>query len=487
MNIVLSDPSAATLAPVNRGRLRRRILFVTVLGLGIIAATARPQNVESVLGAASIVLSTAVPIWLWATGRVKGLPLFPVYAATFVPTFAFPLLYAHPTVMLFSPDDQLIAAFTVAGFLLIATLAWWQVGTLRSRRHDSCLVLNVATADIFFLCALGVDTLLSVATVGNWITFPEGIETIAHSVASSLAALACFVLSFRYGAGEMRAEYRILFGILFSALLISTLPGLLLINAMSLIVVAALGYTLGAQRIPWRGALAALALFAFLQAGKASMREMFWGENESPVLQPLQYPGFIWRWIQNSGVEWTSSGSHDMEHLSLLDRASLMQLLLYIQAMTPNNVPFLDGETYAVVPGLLVPRFLNPDKGASHEGTRLLNIHYGFQSRDETERTTIGFGLLNEAYANFGFAGIGGLAVILGAFYAQVARWARGVPVLSFRVLFAVIIASFAFQTEYSAGVYTAALFQAMVSLAAVAFFFMRRENVRGDARSIID
>src|SRR5206468_2846385 len=83
-----------------------------------------------------------------------------------------------------------------------------------------------------------------------------------------------------------------------------------------------------------------------------------------------------------------------------------MQLLLFVQAASPDDVPFMDGETYAILPTLLVPRILMPNKPASHEGTYLLNIHYGIQTRDDTAKTTIGFGLLNEAFANFGYIGI---------------------------------------------------------------------------------
>jgi hypothetical protein len=146
--------------------------------------------------------------------------------------------------------------------------------------------------------------------------------------------------------------------------------------------------------------------------------------------------------------------------------------------MSPNEVPYLDGATYSLIPGLLVPRVFSPEKSASHEGTYLMNIHYGFQTRESAERTTIGFGLLNESYANFGLPGMAGLAVLMGAYYALVARWARNVPVLSFRAVFAIIVASYSFQTEFAAGVYVAALFQSTMALIGLSIIFMRRQNV---------
>ena len=133
------------------------------------------------------------------------------------------------------------------------------------------------------------------------------------------------------------------------------------------------------------------------------------------------------------------------------------------------------GDTYAIIPALLVPRIFNPTKMASHEGTYRLNIHYGFQTREDTAHNTIGFGLLNESYANFGYVGVTLLALVLGVYYGAVSRWAQNAPVLSFRSLFAVIVASYAFQTEFAAGVYVSALFQSTCALLILAALFMRR------------
>ena len=90
-----------------------------------------------------------------------------------------------------------------------------------------------------------------------------------------------------------------------------------------------------------------------------------------------------------------------------------------------------------------------PDKPASHEGTSLLNIHYGLQRREDTRTTTIGWGIFNEAYGNFGYAGLIGLALIVGATLGAYARWTRDVPELSVRFLIAVVVLALAFQTEF--------------------------------------
>ena len=245
----------------------------------------------------------------------------------------------------------------------------------------------------------------------------------------------------------------------------------------------------GARRFPWRSGLVAILLFGFLHAGKGAMREVYWQQEEDPTIQPTSYPAFLFEWVTISfrNLFGSEVEGETVESQSLLERASLMQLLLSVQAMTPDAVPYMNGETYAIIPSLLVPRILSPEKGASHEGTYLLNIHYGMQTREDTAKTTLGFGLLNEAYANFGFIGVGLLAILLGAYYAAVARWARMAPVLSFRSLFAIIVASYSFQTEFAAGVYVSALFQSVAALIVVAVLFMRSGDCTGTERSILE
>src|SRR5260370_13767802 len=141
-----------------------------------------------------------------------------------------------------------------------------------------------------------------------------------------------------------------------------------------------------------------------------------------------------------------------------------MQLFLYEQILS-GSVPFMYGDTYVIVPQLLIPRIFYPEKPTTHEGTYRLNIHYGFQTREQTETTTLGFGLLNESYANFGLIGMALLAVTMWAYYGWVERWASAVPLLSLRGLFAITVASFSFQTEFSAAVYCVVLMQAFVVL----------------------
>src|SRR5438270_12654192 len=70
-----------------------------------VCATAHPQYIESVIGAAIIATAALLPLGLWVTRKAKGLPLFPIFALTHLWTFGLPLLYAHPIFSLYPPES----------------------------------------------------------------------------------------------------------------------------------------------------------------------------------------------------------------------------------------------------------------------------------------------------------------------------------------------------------------------------------------------
>jgi hypothetical protein len=469
--------SAAMQAPRVFGRFSLQKAFYSGVALLVllVAAFARPQYPESVIGALVVMIASILPSALWVRRGAVGLPIFPIFALTHVWSFAVPLIQEHPVVVQFPAMSQLVAGASVGAYLLVATFAWTRISRVHRRVLREPLILREQNVDFLFLTVLVGDVIFEAGVMGGWFALSPGVYSIIRAFIIAFNALSCFILSFRYSAGRLSPAMGLAFKIVITCLVVVYLPALLMINAMSLLGISMFGYTLGARRIPWRIALASILVFSFLHAGKAQMRSHYWtDENEDPLLQPLSYPEFFADWMKTSFEEIFSREYTEERGGSLLERASLIHVLLFVQTMTPDAVPYLDGETYAIVPGLLIPRIFYEEKVASHEGTYLLNIHYGFQSREDTAKTTLAFGLVSEAFANFGYLGMAGLGVVLGTFYGLVERLARGSPALSFRFLFAVIVASYAMQFEYTAGVYVAGLFQSTIALGLLALLLMR-------------
>jgi hypothetical protein len=106
----------------------------------------------------------------------------------------------------------------------------------------------------------------------------------------------------------------------------------------------------------------------------------------------------------------------------------------------------------------------------------MLNVHVRRQTYQQTFKTVIAWGLLPEAYANFGFMGAFIVGGSLGAFYGFVTLQGVGAPTFSFRTLFGILVISFALaSTEWTAGVYAATLQQSSMPLIGMRLVFMRR------------
>ena len=68
----------------------------------------------------------------------------------------------------------------------------------------------------------------------------------------------------------------------------------------------------------------------------------------------------------------------------------------------------------------------------------MLNVSAGFQSAREATKTSIGWGLLAEAYFNFGHMGVIGVGLLFGLFCGVLQRWTVGAQLFSLPCLVAV-------------------------------------------------
>jgi hypothetical protein len=255
--------------------------------------------------------------------------------------------------------------------------------------------------------------------------------------------------------------------------MITQAASLLLVASMVSAVALAVGYSMGGRRIPWGSVMVALAIFLVLHLGKGEMREEYWYPEPQPV--PLTiYPQFFGQWFR-AGIEELAKPDELKETQPIYERISLMHLLLLSQHLSPDSIPYLEGESYVSVLRGLVPRFLDPDKPSTHDSTRLLSLHYGLQTEQAQESTQIGWGYLNEGYANFGVGGVALVALFIGGLLAFVTRHAVAAPFMSLQNLLGVMLMVIAVQTDFSMAVMVAATFQSFVGVLLLSPFFERR------------
>jgi hypothetical protein len=260
--------------------------------------------------------------------------------------------------------------------------------------------------------------------------------------------------------------------------------GLIMATAAVPLAMGFLGYTLGSGRMPWKALAVTFVVVSILHPGKFAMREAYWRGSGDAIagVHPLNLPSYYWQWAslglqELGGVAGVVTGTtEESEVTSVFERAGTIHMLLRVQKMSPTEVPFLNGITYENIPMLLVPRFVYSEKGVAHAANIMLTVNYRLQSLEvATGGTSIMWGLVTEAYANFGFLGVAALACFLAVFYGFFSRITIGVPMTSLRFVVGLLIMGAAVKADTMA-LFMTQQFQAIVGVTVAALLLMRRQ-----------
>ena len=428
------------------------------------------------LGSLAIILFALLPAFIWSKGLVGGMPIVPLHLFALTWTFGLPLSSEHAGVVGHDDSQYLDAVATVVIYAIAASVTWLLVVRVRPKPTQKVLVLQAGQGFAILMSALVAATFFMMAVVGDGISVDPGVFGIIRSGILAITSVALFVLSYRMGRGELNIAQRYLFIGFSVSYIVMQLTTIFLVGSVISAASMLIGFIVGTRRIPWLIMSVLVVLFSVLHLGKGDMREEYWGSSPKPI-RVLDLPGFFGEWIEYGTAQMTGR-SEALVSQPIFERVSLVHMLLFAQSATPDHVDFLEGYSYEMIPELIVPRIIVPDKPASHEGTTRLNVHYGIQTRESTEATTVGWGLINEAWANFGNIGVAVLGCIMGVLYGWIGRLTYGAPVMSMRVFVGATFAAIALQTEFTMGVYVTVLFQSMVVLM-VLLPFLRREPTR--------
>jgi hypothetical protein len=454
--------------------LSSRVLFFVCLGLvasacvyfGFTAEVSDPLHRYE--GLVAFCLAT-LPGLLWAKAGGSRLPLFEVLMLTTANSYAMPILTGHEQLQIFS--DELIsdAGMAVILYQLVAIATYYSIkghpgqGPFFNR--------EVLARDINRYIGYG----LTLTTIYTYIaTFydviPPDLTGLLRAVFYGIGLVSAFVQAQRWGSGELARNERIIFAVNLAVQILIQLSTLFLVGGISLVVLALVGYVSGSRRLPLVVVLVALLLTALLHSGKSTMRVRYWdnlGNHHQPALTEL--PGFFTEWIQAS-LEPGESAAEKKMTSKLLERTSLIHILCLVMSNTPEKLPYLDGLTYGQIPGQFVPRFFWPEKPLGHVSTYTLSIYYGLQREEDTAKTTIGFGTVAEAYANFGLFGVAFVAAFYGFLYKKIHVLSADSPLLSYAGLLQIVLLAWSFQTEYPMSMWLSSMFQACVAVMGLPF-----------------
>jgi hypothetical protein len=425
-----------------------------------------------------VAIPSFVPLYLWIRTGARGIPVLPAISGLYFIYYAGPLLRSE--VINYGNDEIVDAAATVGIFLLAAAFATWPFltrphGGVRTASQNFAFDAQIVRL-VFVGLAGGILYLL--ASISGYLDWLGNAAGLLRSVLLTLTSIACYLLGYARAAGLMTGQRWVLALVGFVILTFLSFSSLLMIGGVMNGLAAVLGYVITARRIPWIGLGVAFAMLSVLHAGKFEMRNTYWAPRTQTMQESsvFQIPSMMTDWI-TAGVGVLAAGGSES---SLLERASLLHMLLLAQRATPNFIPFLEGQTYAMLPAMLIPRFVDPDKLESQAGLNLLSIRYGLQTADATANTTIGWGVVAEAYANFGYTATISVGVLIGVLCGLLTRLSVGAAPLSLRMLITIVATLTMFNVELDLSYLITILAQ---SFAAVLLIAMLPKILRGRRR----
>jgi hypothetical protein len=430
-----------------------------------------------------------------------GLPLLPVLVFQALLTYGLPIATGHRVVRVYPASEVAQAGFEVLIFCGSLIAAWWLAMKTLTPASATCHALHglrsrpaESLRRVGFALLLG-STLYSVLLSLDLLDFvfsllPEGSYSLLAPIVSAASTGGFFLLALFIGSREIGPLGRCVFWTLLVGNCALGAADFLLSAPATMLAAVALGLFWSTARMPWRYLLIALALLSFFNLGKFAMRERYWttDADERPQFALRDLPERYTAWTKASlallhaqtsapasGFKKTKPAT---ERQTLLERINNLQNLLFvIDAVEADHIALLGGQTYTMIPPLLVPRILWPDKPRSHEGQVLLNVHFGRQDLDATATTYIAWGLLPEAYGNFGprFGALA-LGLFLGLLCAAIEAFTARKLLFSLEGLLAVAVLLTVMNSfEMVASVLITAIFQAAVPIFLASFFFVER------------
>lgn len=470
--------TSIAMAPGREIRQAKRLLVAALIVLPLFGLI-WTDSTDSFMAYMIITVIAIVPSILWVRMGAPGIPVFPVVSAVHYIYFAVPVLRQNFGGYL-STGEIMRAALTVGLFLASATLAWWLILGSRVRYSGEKLAHDTATPRFVLVIfgGLGIglvfEFLNKLGLLGDFGSY----FGFVRSVALTATSISCYLLGHYRGRRLLRGISWYIALAIVGLIIVLTLSSLYLVEGITYAMAAVLGYAITTKHVPWKSLVPACAIIFVLHAGKAEMRDRYWNANAESGITITDLPGLVIEWFSN-GIDVIRNGQFTK---NALDRASLMYILVKVQRITPDKIPFFNGETYALLPQLLVPRFLNPDKPTSQTGLTMLNVRYGFQTSVTSRSTTIGWGVISEAFANFGYNGVVGVALIYGALAGLFTRISARASPLELATLLSIAALIDLINLEADLAFLLTNLYQSLI--AGTAFFLLLKLLLNADKGS---
>jgi hypothetical protein len=438
--------------------------FVLLLGIGYFTS----KEFQDFLGYALVLFAASLPVALWINSGTGGIPIFPTAALLYWLYFGVPAMRGVGERAGYSPQHVLDAEITIALFLFVATAAWFHF--LRPSRAGNAKApaeysMNKRAVVSLVMIGLGMGAAFYALTFSNFANIMGSATGVIRAVLLAPMLLACYFLGYGTAKRMFSGVQLAIAAAVLLAIFVVQLSGLQIITEATEMGAALMGYIYTARRIPWVTILAVAAIVSVFQAGKAEIRARYGNIDISPQMTPA----LVSQWLGTGFSTITSNAAHQ----GVADRAALLNQIIRIEVWTPSHVPYLEGETYAYLPSMLVPRIFNPDRAPTQVVMHLLDVRYGFLSRGQTRTTFVGINIISEAFANFGYLGVIAIGALFGLFTGYFERLSSDQEATSLPTLLAIATMVTVLDLEADLSYLATTLFQSGVAI--VVFYYSLR------------
>ncbi|HEX3655054.1 MAG TPA: hypothetical protein VHV55_04575 [Pirellulales bacterium] len=420
-----------------------------------------------------------LPLFVWASKLEREVPAFQCFCAVHFPFYAYPIVHCKPEYMAHPEPARLMAGVGVLVFLAVAELVYyWGITRLKTRGPTK----GLAYRELPEKTAKSLFTLLLTGWALFLVTRHFGYLKVLGSFSNTVTSLACgggivslWILSKQIAEGKLSTGHTFyVMAVIAIAMCVTFATGTLIFGFIMLIV-GVVGYSLACRKVPWVTILVSLFIMSFLNLGKGEIRRIYWTGGFTPELSVSKIIDIYERWIPISwNALWSGRDPRGQKVQQLLDRANLMHVQALVMQNTPSQMPYLWGETYKYIPINLVPRFVWKEKPHTHMATTVLGLHYNVANRGSLRTTTIAFGTLPEAWANFGWIGVLVFAMVVGFTMQAVARACAGASPYSLHSLLSVVWVAWSFQIELSVSAWFSSFAQAVAAILILCAVFTR-------------
>ncbi|MFQ5964071.1 MAG: hypothetical protein ACE5KZ_07295 [Candidatus Scalinduaceae bacterium] len=397
---------------------RQLITFGISLGFVILAlnlyAPSGPTPIQRLLASLTIVLAS-VPVLLWLSGRDRGIPFMPFFAAIYAVYYALSIFlineYTHSAYKNIPLSDSsieqaLMLSLLGLGFVFIGYYGFHQRAIARivpsfnmqwksyGKVKQLSIIFGIIGLSIYYIKIL-IPIAVNIRQIVAYATDLVVISIIILFVLQLTGRLGILGMGFLW---VFLVPCRVLLGLGTGA----TFQGIQILLLLIFI------YATLKHLMPWKAMLVGFVMLIILRSGMGEFRDQSWGVGEMGDMSPTENVALFLKVAKDSFTGEYQSYS-DAKEFSLRRTNSLLIFAEVVEA-TPASVPFWRGETYYPLLFKPIPRFLYPGKPIEMTG-QTFGHRYGFIHELDT-MTSVNLPQLVELYINFGKVG-----VILGAFF----------------------------------------------------------------------